>query len=150
MVEVTMSVPTTPEQVFATLADGWSYAGWVVGASHIRDVDSGWPKENTRIHHSVGPWPLLIHDATTVHMVDPPRLLELDARAWPFGMARIRLELIETEPGITEIRMLERAIRGPGRFLPQIVQALALVPRNRESLRRLADLAVGRGANTSR
>jgi uncharacterized protein YndB with AHSA1/START domain len=144
MVEVSMRVPTSPERVFAVLADGWSYVGWVVGASHIRKVDAGWPAEGTRIHHSVGPWPLLVHDDTEVAAVEPARMVELDARLWPFGAARIRLELTEVDPGVTEVRMLERVVRGPGRLLPDAVQALVLVPRNRESLRRLAALAVGK------
>ncbi len=146
MAEVSMRIPASPDDVFAVLADGWSYAGWVVGASHIREVDAGWPAEGTRIHHSVGPWPLLVHDSTGVRAVDSPRMVELDARLWPFGAARIRLELDEVRPGVTEVRMTERAVRGPGRLLPEPVQALLLVPRNRESLRRLADLAVGRQA----
>jgi hypothetical protein len=144
MVEVSMRVPTSAEKVFAVLADGWSYAGWVVGASHIREVDGGWPGEGTRIHHSVGPWPLLVHDVTAVRAVDPPRMVELDARLWPFGAARIRLELTEVDPGVTEVRMLERVVRGPGRRLPEAAQALLLVPRNRESLRRLSHMVVGK------
>jgi uncharacterized protein YndB with AHSA1/START domain len=148
MAEVTMRVPTSREQVFSVLADGWSYAGWVVGASHIREVDAGWPGKGTRIQHSVGPWPLLVHDDTEVAVVDPPRMLELDARLWPFGAARIRLELTEIDPGVTEVRMVERVVRGPGRLLPAAVQSLLLVPRNRESLRRLAAMAVGKEAVT--
>jgi hypothetical protein len=148
MTEVTMTASVSLEAVFAVLADGWSYAGWVVGASHIRTVDPGWPEQGTRIHHSVGPWPMVVHDVTTVRAVEQPRSLELDARLWPFGMARIRLELTETRPGSTQIRMLEEVVRGPGRVLPNAVQALLLVPRNRESLRRLIDLATGVAART--
>lgn len=144
MVEVVVTVPAAPERVFAVLADGWSYASWVVGASHIREVDAGWPAAGTRIHHSVGSWPLLLDDTTTVRAVHRPLLLELDARAWPFGAARVRLELTETAPGMTEVRMSEEVVRGPGRVLPHAVQAALLVPRNRETLRRLSDLAVGR------
>ena len=144
MAEVSTKVPASPDRVFEVLADGWSYVGWVVGAAHIREVDTGWPKRGTRIHHSVGPWPLLVHDVTTVHTVDRPRLLELNARLWPFGEARIRLELTEVEPGVTEIRMTERAVRGPGRLMPHAIQALLLVPRNRESLRRLSAMVVGK------
>ena len=144
MAEVSIRVRANSERVFAVLADGWSYVGWVVGAAHIREVDTGWPAQGTRIHHSVGPWPLLVHDVTTVHAVDPPRSLELDARLWPLGTARIRLELTEVEPGVTEVRMTERAVRGPARFVPHVVQALLLVPRNRESLRRLAAMVVGK------
>jgi polyketide cyclase/dehydrase/lipid transport protein len=141
-----MKVPVSPEQVFAVLADGWSYVGWVVGASHIREVDAGWPEEGSQIHHSVGPWPLLVHDTTSVRVVDPPRLLELDARLWPLGVARIRLELTEVRPGVTEVRMIEQAVRGPGRLVPKAVQALLLIPRNRESLRRLAAMSTGKAA----
>ena len=72
------------------------------------------------------------------------RMLELDARLWPFGSARIKIELTEAGPGATEVRMSEHAIAGPAKMLPDAAQALALVPRNRESLRRLADIAVNR------
>jgi uncharacterized protein YndB with AHSA1/START domain len=144
MPEVTTTVPTSPEKVFAVLADGWSYVGWVVGATHIRSVDPGWPAKGTRIHHSVGAWPVTAHDVTIVRAVEPPRLLELEARLWPFGVAMVRLELTETLPDVTEVRMTERVVRGPGRFLPDMAQAALLVPRNRESLRRLTDRAVGR------
>lgn len=34
MSEVSRTIPTTPERVWEVLAEGWSYAGWVVGASH--------------------------------------------------------------------------------------------------------------------
>lgn len=149
MAEVTATVPTSPEKVFEVLADGWSYVGWVVGATHIREVDDGWPAKGTRIHHSVGIWPLTAHDVTVVRAVDPPRLLELEARLWPVGTAVVRLELTETGPDVTEVRMTERAISGPGRFLPDLAQAALLVPRNRESLRRLADRAVGRAARSA-
>jgi uncharacterized protein YndB with AHSA1/START domain len=143
---VTATVPTSPDRVFAVLADGWAYVGWVVGATHIRAVDEGWPDKGTRIHHSVGAWPLMAHDVTTVRAVEPPRLLELEAKLWPFGVALVRLELTETQPDVTEVRMTERVIGGPGRFLPDAAQALLLVPRNRESLRRLTDRALHRHA----
>lgn len=141
-----MNVPASVERVFAVLADGWSYAGWVVGAAHIREVDPGWPGTGTRIHHSVGGWPLAVQDVTTVLDVDPPRMLELEARLWPLGAARIRLELAERHDG-AEITMSEEAVKGPTALLPAQVQSFYLTPRNRESLRRLADLAVRKGPN---
>src|SRR5215204_2061677 len=98
MTEVSLTVRASREQVFAVLADGWSFAGWVVGASHIRDVDPGWPAVGSRIHHSVGPWPLVVSDVTVVREVQPPRLIELDARLWPLGAARVRLELDDVAP----------------------------------------------------
>ncbi len=148
MIDVTTTMPVHRDQVWAVLADGWSYAGWVVGATHVRDVDEGWPAVGARIHHSVGPWPLVLKDATKVVTAEPGRLLELDAHAWPFGMARVRLELTEIGPATTDVRMSEEAREGPGRLLPKPVQAALLIPRNRESLARLAHLAAGRPAVT--
>ena len=66
MIEVDRDIDATPDVVFDVLADGWVYAAWVVGASRVRSVDAGWPREGTRIHHSVGAWPLLVHDTTHV------------------------------------------------------------------------------------
>jgi hypothetical protein len=84
MIEVCRTIRTSPEQIFAVLADGWSYARWVVGAAHIRAVDEGWPAVNTRVHHRVGPWPMQLNDRTVAWEMTPNRLLELDAYA-PLG-----------------------------------------------------------------
>ncbi|XVS66768.1 SRPBCC family protein [Actinosynnema sp. CA-299493] len=137
MIEVRLVVPTSVEQVFAVLADGWSYAGWVVGAAHIREVEAGWPGTGTRIHHSVGAWPVAVQDVTTVLDVDPPRMLELEARLWPLGAARIRFDLKSTPDGC-EVTMSEEAVKGPLSLLPAPAQSLFLVPRNRETLTRLS------------
>ncbi|MCP2275115.1 SRPBCC family protein [Nocardia amikacinitolerans] len=144
MLDAELTVPVDPEQAFAVLADGWLYSSWVVGASHIREVDPGWPDVGTRIHHSVGLWPLNVRDHTTVRDVDPPRLIELEARLWPVGSARILLELTEIQPNTTHIRMTEHAMSGPGKLLPSQIQRAMLKPRNQESLSRLAALIVGR------
>ncbi|MGW6728580.1 SRPBCC family protein [Nocardia sp. NPDC055029] len=149
MVEVTHRAQASVNDVFAVLADGWLYSSWVVGASHIREVDDAWPALGARIHHSVGPWPLTIEDTTSVRSVDPPHTLELEARLWPVGAAVVRLELRATGPESCEITMSERAVRGPGRLIPHAAQAVLLVPRNRESLTRLTDLAVGRNPSTT-
>jgi hypothetical protein len=141
--EVSLNVEAPVDAVWAVLADGWSYAGWVVGASHIRDVDTGWPKPGARIHHSVGPWPLVIQDTTEVVRCEPSRLLELDARLWPAGAARITFTL-EDRGQLTHVRMAERVVRGPSTLLPNVVQDLLLTPRNRETLQRLNALAKGR------
>ncbi len=71
MIEVHRTIATTPERVFAVLADGWFYAGWVVGASHIRQVDDDWPAVGTRIHHSIGAWPVQVKDVSIVRAVEP-------------------------------------------------------------------------------
>lgn len=143
-VEVVAVVDASPEQVFDVLADGWLYALWVVGASHIRDVDVHWPDHGARIHHSVGPWPFTLEDTTEVLEVDRPHSLELSARAWPVGSAWIGIFLRPFPPAATEIRFAECLTGGPGRLVPAPLQALPLIPRNRESLRRLTDLVIGR------
>jgi hypothetical protein len=144
MAEVVLNVEAPIDSVWAVLADGWSYAGWVVGASHIRAVDEGWPKPGTRIHHSVGPWPLVISDTTEVVRCEPGELLELDARLWPAGAARITFTLQARGEALTHVRMAERVVRGPSTLLPNVVQDVLLSPRNKETLHRLSDLARGR------
>jgi uncharacterized protein YndB with AHSA1/START domain len=57
MISISRPIEATPEQVWAVLGDGWLYAGWVVGASRIREVDPGWPAKGSRIAHSVGSCP---------------------------------------------------------------------------------------------
>ncbi|MGO1051238.1 SRPBCC family protein [Crossiella sp. CA198] len=146
MIEVEQRIETAPGAVFAVLADGWTYAGWVVGASHIRKVDTGWPAVGSRIHHSIGPWPLQVEDVTVVKELEPSRLLVLEARLWPVGKATVRIELAPTADGVTVVAMSELADAGPARLLPSALQAVVLRPRNRESLSRLADIAIGRAA----
>ncbi|MGH4012080.1 MAG: SRPBCC family protein [Pseudonocardiaceae bacterium] len=141
MIEVSQSVSTSADRVFAVLADGWLYPLWVVGASHMREVDPSWPAVGTRIHHSVGPWPLNVRDVTRVIAVEPGRMLELDARVWPTGAARVRLTLTPNGDDQTHVTMGEVFDRGPARRMPTHVQAALMRPRNIESLRRLADIA---------
>ncbi|MEV4603668.1 SRPBCC family protein [Amycolatopsis sp. NPDC049253] len=143
MIEVTRLVRASPAAVFAVLADGWSYAGWVVGSSHIRDVDATWPAVGSRLHHSVGAWPAQVQDSTVVLAVRPGESLKLEAQAWPFGTAEVEVTL-SVQDGQTLVTMAERALRGPGKLLPEPVQALVLRPRNQESLARLADVVEGR------
>lgn len=149
MTEVSRVIDVPPEAVFEVLADGWLYAGWVVGSSHIRDVDPGWPEVGSRIHHSVGPWPLHVQDETVVTAVEPGLSLTLEARAWPVGAAAVGLTLVPHGQG-TLVRMTEHAVRGPAKVLPAALQSLVLKPRNTESLARLADLATGKHAKSDR
>jgi len=129
-----------PARVFDVLADGWKYPLWVVGATHMRDVDQEWPSVGARLHHSVGVWPLCVHDQTEVLAVVPRRMLVLRAHAWAGGSARIDIELTPVTAG-TLVSMSERAATGPGRLVPELVQYAALWARNNESLRRLRSIA---------
>jgi hypothetical protein len=133
-------VAASPEDVFAVLADGWTYGGWVVGAARIRDVDRAWPRPGCRIHHSVGTWPVLLHDVTTSELSEPPYRLSLEVRAWPTGSGRVDFVLEEHEQGC-RITMREKPIAGPAKRIPAAVMDPMLHWRNTETLRRLAFLA---------
>ncbi|MEV4619066.1 SRPBCC family protein [Asanoa sp. NPDC049573] len=133
-------VKAHPERVFAVLADGWSYASWVVGASHISAVDADWPAVGATLHHQVGPWPLHIKDETVVSAVVPGRMLELHARAWPLGEATVLLEL-EPVDAYTRVTLSYDLTAGIGRLVPHALHSVLLRPRSNEMLQRLADIA---------
>ncbi|MFD7024433.1 SRPBCC family protein [Promicromonospora sukumoe] len=138
MVTVTRAARCTADAVLAVLADGWSYSTWVVGTARIRAVDPTWPEPGARILHSVGMWPALLDDRTTVRAWDPERSIELQARGWPMGEARV---LIEVRPATSgdgcSIRVTEDADKGPGTLVPRSVRSAVIGPRNVETLRRL-------------
>ena len=147
MVTVTRRMRCPADAVLAVLADGWSYATWVVGTSRIRGVDPGWPGVGSRIAHSAGIWPLVVDDVTVALDWDPGRgRLELQARGWPAGEARVVLRVRPDGDGCL-VRLDEDAVRGPGAAVPKPVRTAVLLPRNRETLRRLALLAERRGAD---
>ncbi len=133
-------IETTPQRVWDVLADGWLYPLWVVGASRMREVDHDWPAVGSRIHHSVGAWPILLDDDTVVTECDPLRTLGLRAKALPFGVAGVTLRLSE-QGASTRVVIEEDVISGPGRLVPAPVRAPALKWRNVETLRRLALIA---------
>ena len=141
MSRTTRVMACTPDDVFAVLRDGWSYGMWVVGAARIRDVEAAWPERGSQIHHSVGAWPFLLSDTTVVEQVDEPHLLQLRARAWPTGEARVILTIRPTGEGQTEVVVEEYAVSGPATLIPKPVQDPLLHQRNVEGLRRLAYLA---------
>jgi uncharacterized protein YndB with AHSA1/START domain len=140
MAEASMLIATPPERVFDVLSDGWLYTGWVVGASHIRAVESTWPAPGSRIHHAIGAWPVMLRDETKVELCDPPNRLVLLARGRPLGEARVDLRLESRQSG-TLVRMLEMPVSGPGKWLHNPAADALLTARNNESLARLAALA---------
>ncbi|WP_240719970.1 SRPBCC family protein [Pseudarthrobacter sp. NamB4] len=128
--------------VWRVIADGWLYSGWVVGASRIRAVDDLWPHAGSRLHHSVGAWPFLINDSTSVTSVEPERSLEIVARGWPLGEARVAITL-EDQGDTCKVTMAEDAIRGPGKLMPKFLRDPMITVRNRETLKRLELMAAG-------
>lgn len=139
----TRIVAATPDDVWKVLADGWLYPLWVVGATRMRDVDQNWPEKGSRIHHSVGVWPMMINDHTEVLDVMPGRSITLRARAWPGGEAKVDIRLSDVGAQ-TEVIIEEEVIAGPGVLVPEPLKGLTLKWRNVETLRRLAFVAEGR------
>ena len=142
VVTVRRDVGAAVDAVWAVLADGWLYPSWVVGASRMRDVDPAWPGVGAQLHHSVGTWPLLVNDTTTVLACVPKRELVLRGRAWPVGEAEIRLMLEERADGC-EVVLSEDVRSGPAKLLPPAARSALIGPRNTETLQRLAYLAEG-------
>ncbi|WP_332666535.1 SRPBCC family protein [Aeromicrobium sp.] len=136
-------IAATPDDVWNVLSDGWLYPLWVVGATRMRDVDRDWPEVGSRIHHSVGVWPVLIDDHTEVLEAVPGRSITLRARAWPMGEAKVDIRLSDVGAQ-TEVVITEDAIAGPGVLVPEPLKGLTLSWRNTETLRRLAFVAEGR------
>lgn len=133
---------TPAADVWRVIADGWLYSGWVVGASRIRAVDDTWPQVGARLHHSVGAWPLVINDSTKVTAVEPGKSLELVARGWPMGEAKVAITL-QDQGGQCLVTVSEDAIRGPGKKVPKVMRDPMITVRNRETLKRLELMAVG-------
>lgn len=137
------SIKATPDQVWHVLSDGWLYPLWVVGASRMREVDDDWPAVGSKLHHSVGTWPLLIDDTTEAKEVVPGSVLVLRVRAWPTGEGEVTLRL-RPQGADTEVVMEETAVSGPAVLIPDLLENPLLGWRNVEALRRLALLVEGR------
>jgi hypothetical protein len=132
------------DRVFAVLADGWSYSDWVVGTAHIRDVDADWPAPGAEIHHKAGPWPVSVKDRSTSLECQPGRSLVLKVHLWPMGAGKVRIVLDQLGPTTTRVTLYEQFTEGPLLGMRNKVNDLLLHYRNRESLRRLEDLATRR------
>jgi hypothetical protein len=146
MKTVTLVFNTPASEVWKVIANGWLYSGWVVGASRIRSVDGHWPEAGARLHHSVGAWPLLINDSTQVAAVVPGKSLELVARGWPMGEAKVVMTL-EDLGSQCRVSMTEDAVRGPGLAVPKVLRDPLITVRNRETLKRLELMAAGGAGN---
>ena len=136
-------IKASADEVWQVLSDGWLYPLFVVGASRMREVDDHWPAVGAKLHHSVGVWPALIDDTTSVLEAEPPTMLKLRARAWPGGEADVVFRLHPRGPE-TEVVIEEDAVSGPGRLVPKPFRDPPLAWRNVETLRRLAFIAENR------
>jgi len=130
----------TRQQVWDVVADGWTYSQWVVGNTRMRAVYPGWPAPGSKIHHTVGVWPLVFNDETEVESSTPLEVLILLAKGRPLGGARIVLRLFDIQDGC-RIEMAEVPVGAPLNLVPRRLALAAAYPRNRECLARLAALA---------
>jgi uncharacterized protein YndB with AHSA1/START domain len=135
----TTRVNADPEAVWRVLSDGWTYAQWVVGTSHVRAVDAKWPEAGSRLHHAVGVWPFVVRDHTEVMESDPQQRLLLSASGWPFGEAEVDFRL-EPDGSGTKISLIEHGKSGAGLLLNNPVGAMLIERRNVETLARLSAL----------
>jgi hypothetical protein len=134
------TLDASPQQIWDVLADGWLYPVWVVGASRMREVDADWPEVGSRLHHSVGSWPLLLDDNTEVVESVPMFRLVLHARAWPAGVAKVTLT-VEALAEKARVTIEEDVIDGPAKLMPKPLRDASIGWRNVETLRRLAFIA---------
>jgi uncharacterized protein YndB with AHSA1/START domain len=141
VIEVSRETAASPDAVWDVLADGWRYPSWVVGASRVRSVSAAWPGVGAELHHSVGAWPVLLDDRTTVTGCEPGRRLVLRASLSVAGQTDVDLLLRRTAAGGCVIVMREDVGTGPGLLVPRPVRAALFWPRNVETLRRLCYLA---------
>ena len=136
MAENRLHIAASPRDVFAVLADADAYAEWVIGAKKIRASDPDWPSVGSRFYHSVGVGPAAIDDSTEVLACEPGRVLDLETRFRPAGVARVVLTL-EADGAATRVTMREQAVRGPARAAWGVMLNALTHVRNTWSLRRL-------------
>ncbi|MFD4533545.1 SRPBCC family protein [Kitasatospora sp. NPDC058397] len=126
-----------PSQVWDILADGDRYAEWVVGTKEILHADSHWPTVGAALRFRGGLGPLTFEDTCEVRICETRRRLELEAKAEPFGTARIAFTLIPWADH-TLVILDEHPLRGLGARLHGPPIELALHLRNRHLLTNLA------------
>jgi hypothetical protein len=84
----------------------------------------------------------VIDDSSRVTAVEPGRSLELVARGWPIGEAKVAITL-EDMGAQCRVTIAEDAIKGPGKLIPKLVRDPVIDVRNTETLKRLELMAAG-------
>ncbi|BFO18038.1 hypothetical protein SHKM778_44260 [Streptomyces sp. KM77-8] len=138
---------SSPSGVWNLLSDGRRYGEWVSGTQRVTAADPHWPDVGARLQVRVGVGPLALEDICVVRICEPRRRLELEARAEPFGAARIAMNLIPW--GEHTLFLLDwHPLRGPGIRMHGLPVDYLVSIRNGMMLTKLARIAVReRGAS---
>ncbi|MFJ5260512.1 SRPBCC family protein [Streptomyces sp. NPDC088387] len=132
---------SSPDEVWALLSEGRRYGEWVTGTREVLAVDPGWPDVGARLRVRVGAGPLTLDDTCVVRICEPGRRLELEAKAEPFGAARIAMRLLPW--GEHTLFTLDwHALRGPGTRMHGLPVDYVVAVRNGMMLTKLARIAV--------
>ena len=142
-------IESPPARVWQVLADGATYARWVVGTQRIIAIDTAWPRVGAVLRFQVGLGPLHFRDSCAVRICEPGRRLELEAKAESLGTARIAFDLIPWG-GHTLVLLDEHPLLGVGARLQGPPSELLLHLRNRRILRNLAREATRSGDGRAR
>jgi uncharacterized protein YndB with AHSA1/START domain len=141
--EITIDAP--PERVWEVLADPFAYDKWVVGTRRIRRADDSWPAVGSRLHHTVGVWPLTLRDHSEVLESDAPRRLVLRAKVRPVGVLKVEIDLKPVGDRGTHLMLQEYVEGGPLRLTGKLGDAGAQ-GRMEIGVRKLKDLVEARAS----
>ena len=132
---------SSPTEVWRLLADGQRYGEWVTGTQQVLATDPHWPDVGARLRVRVGLGPLTLDDSRAVRTCEPQHRLELEAKADPFGAARIAMNLIPW--GENTLFVLDwHALRGPCVQMHGLPVDYVVRVRNGMMLTKLARIAV--------
>ncbi|MEE1736612.1 SRPBCC family protein [Streptomyces sp. BE147] len=132
---------SSPSEVWGLLSDGHRYGEWVTGTRRVLAADPHWPEVGARLRVRVGAGPLTLDDTCVVRICEPQRRLELEAKAEPFGAARIAMNLIPWSEN-TLFVLDWHPLRGPGTRLHGLPVDYLVAVRNGMMLTKLARIAV--------
>ncbi|MEU9351317.1 SRPBCC family protein [Streptomyces griseoloalbus] len=142
-------IRTSPQTVWAVLADGTRYAEWVVGTSSSEPVRGNWPQLGSAIGYEVRFGPLSLTNETVVRRCVPGETLELEALAGPLGTARIAIET-RTWGDHCLVIADEHPLRGAGGLMHNVAVEALIQVRHRAMLARLAKICEREAAEEER
>lgn len=131
----------SPAEVWRLLSDGHRYGEWVTGTQEVLVADPHWPAVGARLRVRVGVGRLVLDDTVVVRISEPESRLQLEAKAGPFGAARIAMHLIPW--GAHTLFILDwHPLRGPGIRMHGLPVDYVVAIRNGMMLTKLARIAV--------